>query len=136
MDGIVRSNLADILQESVSADDVSFIVHHPLILAKDLNCRADGRNEEISAADAFLPEPFQFSIQVLFQLLLHVIVKAGGFWTFVDKETEIKALKENQSFIQAETGLTVNVQDGDKPTNDPDARAPKALPGRPALYLE
>jgi leucyl-tRNA synthetase len=68
--------------------------------------------------------------------LVQTIVKAGGFWTFVDKKTELKALKENQSFIQAETGLTINVQDGDKPTNDPDARAPKALPGRPALYLE
>ena len=68
--------------------------------------------------------------------LVQTIVKASGFWTFVDKETELKALKENQSFIQAETGLTINVQDGDKPTNDPDTRAPKALPGRPALYLE
>ncbi|MFX0168867.1 MAG: leucine--tRNA ligase [Candidatus Hodarchaeota archaeon] len=68
--------------------------------------------------------------------LVQAIVKAGGFWTFVDKETEMKALIENQALIQAETGLTINVQDGDKPTIDPNNRATKALPGRPALFLE
>jgi leucyl-tRNA synthetase len=67
---------------------------------------------------------------------VQAIVKAGGFWTFVDKQAELKALQENQGFIQAETGLTITIQDGDKPTNDPDNRAPKALPGRPALFLE
>ena len=68
--------------------------------------------------------------------LVQAIVKAGGFWTFVDKESELKALVENQDLIQAETGLTINVQDGDAPLVDPDNRAPKALPGRPALFLE
>jgi leucyl-tRNA synthetase len=68
--------------------------------------------------------------------LVQAIVKAGGFWTFVDKTTELKALTENQDLIKAETGLTINVQDGDAPTSDPDNRAPNALPGRPALFLE
>ncbi|MDO8122938.1 MAG: leucine--tRNA ligase [Candidatus Hermodarchaeota archaeon] len=68
--------------------------------------------------------------------LVQVVAKAGGYWTFVDKKTEINALKENSSLIQAETGLTIDVQDGDNPTNDPEKRAPKALPGRPALFLE
>jgi leucyl-tRNA synthetase len=68
--------------------------------------------------------------------LVQAIVKAGGYWTFVDKKTEMKALKENSNLIEAETGFVVDIQDGDKPTNDPEKRAPKALPGRPALYLE
>lgn len=68
--------------------------------------------------------------------LVQAIVKAGGFWTFVDKTTERKAITENKDFIQSETGYEVNIQDGDKPTKDPDNRAPKALPGRPALFLE
>jgi leucyl-tRNA synthetase len=68
--------------------------------------------------------------------LVQAVAKAGGYWTFVDKKTEMKALKENSNLILAETGLTVDVQDGDKPTNDPEKRAPKALPGRPALFLE
>ena len=68
--------------------------------------------------------------------LVQAIVKAGGFWTYVDKTTELKALTENQALIQAETGLTINIQDGDAPSMDPDNRAPKALPGRPALFLE
>lgn len=68
--------------------------------------------------------------------LVQAIVKAGGFWTFVDKKTEMKALKENSDFIKAETGLSIDIQNGDKPTNDSDNRAPKALPGRPALFLD
>ncbi|MFX1564638.1 MAG: leucine--tRNA ligase [Promethearchaeota archaeon] len=67
---------------------------------------------------------------------VQAIVKAGGFWTFVDKATEKNAIKENRDLIQSETGFEVNVQDGDKPTTDPENRAPKALPGRPALFLE
>ena len=68
--------------------------------------------------------------------LVQAIVKAGGFWTFVDKTTEKKAIDENKDFIHSETGFEVNIQDGDKPTYDPKNRAPKALPGRPALFLE
>ncbi len=68
--------------------------------------------------------------------LVQAIVKAGGFWTFVDKTTEKKAITENSDFIQSETGFEVNIQDGDKPIKDPKNRAPKALPGRPALFLE
>jgi leucyl-tRNA synthetase len=68
--------------------------------------------------------------------LVQAIVKAGGFWTFVDKNTESKALLENSDLIQSETGFEVNIQDGDKPTYDPNNRAYKALPGRPALFLE
>ncbi len=68
--------------------------------------------------------------------LAQAIVKAGGYWTFVDKKAELRALIENSDLIQAETGLTVDIQDGDKPTNDADNRAPKALPGRPALFLD
>ncbi|MHA2426568.1 MAG: leucine--tRNA ligase [Candidatus Hermodarchaeia archaeon] len=68
--------------------------------------------------------------------LVQAIVKAGGFWTFVDKRTERKAITENQDLIQSETGFEVNIQDGDKPTKDPEKRASKALPGRPALFLE
>ncbi|MFX1510123.1 MAG: leucine--tRNA ligase [Promethearchaeota archaeon] len=67
---------------------------------------------------------------------VQAIVKAGGFWTFVDKPTEKKAIEENRDLIQSETGFDVNVQDGDKPITDPENRAPKALPGRPALFLE
>ncbi|MFW9934378.1 MAG: leucine--tRNA ligase [Candidatus Thorarchaeota archaeon] len=68
--------------------------------------------------------------------LVQAIAKSGGFWTFVDKTTERKALKENSEFIQTETGFSVEIQDGDKPVKDPENRAPKALPGRPALFLE
>ncbi|MFW9830906.1 MAG: leucine--tRNA ligase [Candidatus Thorarchaeota archaeon] len=68
--------------------------------------------------------------------LAHTIAKAGGFWTFVDKSTELKALREHSDLIKVETELTVNIQDGDNPTHDPDNRAPKALPGRPALFLD
>jgi leucyl-tRNA synthetase len=67
--------------------------------------------------------------------LVQSVIKAGGFWTFVNKESEFKAFKDNIEFIQAETGLTVKIQDADKPTEDPENRASKALPGRPALYL-
>jgi leucyl-tRNA synthetase len=68
--------------------------------------------------------------------LVQAIAKSGGFWTFVDKTTERKALRENSEFIQSETGFSVEIQDGDKPVKDPENRAPKALPGRPALFLE
>ena len=51
------------------------------------------------------------------------------------KKTELKAFTENIDFIQRETGLKVNIQDADNPTADPEGRATKALPGRPALYL-
>ncbi|MFX1577379.1 MAG: leucine--tRNA ligase [Promethearchaeota archaeon] len=68
--------------------------------------------------------------------LVQAIAKSGGFWTFVDKTTEGKALRENSEFIQSETGFSVEIQDGDKPIKDPENRAPKALPGRPALFLE
>jgi leucyl-tRNA synthetase len=68
--------------------------------------------------------------------LVQAIVKTGGFWTFVDKTTETKALSENRDLIQSETGFDVSIQDGDKPTKDPENRASKALPGRPALFLE
>ncbi len=68
--------------------------------------------------------------------LVQAIVKTGGFWTFVDKATETKAISENRDLIKEETGFEVDIQDGDKPTKDPENRAPKALPGRPALFLE
>lgn len=68
--------------------------------------------------------------------LVQSIAKSGGFWTFVDKTTERKALRENSEFIRSETGFSVEIQDGDKPVKDPENRAPKALPGRPALFLE
>lgn len=68
--------------------------------------------------------------------LVQSIAKSGGFWTFVDKTTEQKALRENSEFIRSETGFSVEIQDGDKPVKDPENRAPKALPGRPALFLE
>ncbi|MFX1318441.1 MAG: leucine--tRNA ligase [Promethearchaeota archaeon] len=68
--------------------------------------------------------------------LVQAIAKAGGFWTFVDKTTETTALSENRDLIESETGFKVNIQDGDKPVKDPENRAPKALPGRPALFLE
>ncbi len=68
--------------------------------------------------------------------LVQAIAKAGGYWTFVDKSTEKNVLTENRDLIQAETGLTVEIQDGDKPKKDPENRAAKALPGRPALFLE
>lgn len=67
--------------------------------------------------------------------LVQALIKAGGYWTFVDKDTELKALTDNLNFIQSETKLTVSIQDADNPRDDPEGRAPKALPGRPALYL-
>ncbi|MFX1563363.1 MAG: hypothetical protein ACFFDP_08655, partial [Promethearchaeota archaeon] len=67
--------------------------------------------------------------------LVQAVIKAGGYWTFIDKETELKVLRDNQAFIQSETGLTVTIQDADNPSEDPEERAPKSLPGRPALYL-
>jgi leucyl-tRNA synthetase len=67
--------------------------------------------------------------------LVQVLAKVGGYWTFVDKTTELQALKDCADLIQAETGLTADIQDGDQPVDDPEHRAPKALPGRPALYL-
>jgi leucyl-tRNA synthetase len=67
--------------------------------------------------------------------LVQAVIKTGGYWTFIDKETELKVLRDSQAFIQSETGLTVSIQDADNPSEDPEERAPKALPGRPALYL-
>jgi leucyl-tRNA synthetase len=67
--------------------------------------------------------------------LAQAIAKVGGYWTFVDKTTELQALKECADFIQAETGLVPDIQDGDAPVDDPEHRVTKALPGRPALYL-
>ncbi len=68
--------------------------------------------------------------------LVQAIAKAGGYWTFIDKDTEKKALNENKELIHAETGLEVEIYDGDEPTKDPENRVPKALPGRPALFLK
>ncbi|MFX1342653.1 MAG: leucine--tRNA ligase [Promethearchaeota archaeon] len=68
--------------------------------------------------------------------LVQAIVKASGYWTFVDKTTEMQALEGNSELIQLETGLVVVVQDGDKPKEDPGKKAHKALPGRPALFIE
>ena len=67
--------------------------------------------------------------------LVQTVVKAGGFWTFADKASEQKALSECIDLIQSETGLTVVIQDSDNPSEDPENRASRALPGRPALYL-
>jgi hypothetical protein len=67
--------------------------------------------------------------------LVQALAKVGGYWTFVDKATELQALEDSADLIQTETGLAADIQDGDEPLDDPDHRAPKALPGRPALYL-
>jgi len=67
--------------------------------------------------------------------LVQALAKVGGYWTFVDKTTELQALKDCADLIQTETGLAADIQDGDAPVEDPEQRAPKALPGRPALYL-
>jgi len=67
--------------------------------------------------------------------LAQAVAKAGGYWSYADKESEIRALTDNVDLIQQETGLTVIIQDADNPTEDPGKRAAKALPGRPALYL-
>ncbi len=63
---------------SVGADDVALIVHHLLVLAKDLNGRADSGNEEIGPADALLPEALEFAVQVLAQFIADFVVKARG----------------------------------------------------------
>ncbi len=67
--------------------------------------------------------------------LVQAVAKAGGFWTFSDKVTELQALSDSIDLIKSETGLTVTIQDSDNPTEDPGNRASRALPGRPALYL-
>ncbi len=67
--------------------------------------------------------------------LVKVVAKAGGFWTFADKATELQALSDSIDLIQSGTGLTVIIQDSDNPSEDPGNRASRALPGRPALYL-
>ncbi len=68
--------------------------------------------------------------------LVQAIVRTGSYWTFVDKTTEMLVLKGNSELIQSETGLAVVIQDGDKPKEDPGKKAHKALPGRPALFIE
>ncbi len=45
-------------------------------------------------------------------------------------------LSQAKDFLSAETGMDVSVQDADRPSNDPEKRSPKALPFRPAIYLE
>lgn len=49
---------------------------------------------------------------------------------------ENQVLQENQSFLAQEFNCTVEVQEGENPSNDPAKKAQNAFPKKPAIYLE
>ena len=54
-------------------------------------------------------------------------------------ETEIdeyEVLKGASDFVGSETQMEVHVQRADEPERDPSKKAPRAMPMRPAIYLE
>ncbi len=62
--------------------------------------------------------------------------KAGG-WTWLEnRDEEIRALEEGRAYISGALGVEVAVATEEEPGSDPEGRAARALPGRPALYLE
>ncbi len=49
---------------------------------------------------------------------------------------EFSVLSEASGFISTETGMEVSVQKAESPKHDPEAKARKAVPLKPAIYLE
>lgn len=65
------------------------------------------------------------------------IARREGKWPYSTREAEIEMLKTLRQMIIDRTGLEdVKIMEEEKATYDPMGKASRALPGKPALYLE
>ncbi|MDW8035266.1 MAG: class I tRNA ligase family protein [Candidatus Korarchaeum sp.] len=70
---------------------------------------------------------------------VYEIVKqlASGGWPWLpEKELEKRVVESSKEYLRRKLGMEVIVDDEDDPSYDPKRRAGRALPGRPAIYLE
>lgn len=62
---------------------------------------------------------------------------AGGGWPWLlGKESEKEVIESARDYLRRKLGMEVVVDDEDEPSYDPKGRASRALPGKPAIYLE
>ncbi len=68
--------------------------------------------------------------------IIQTIAKTGQWIWLSTQEKEVKTLKETKSYIEKQTNLRLNIQKAEQPIYDPAKKSSRALPGKPALYLE
>ncbi|MEM2730258.1 MAG: leucine--tRNA ligase [Candidatus Korarchaeum sp.] len=62
---------------------------------------------------------------------------ASGGWPWIpEKEVERQVLESAKGYLERKLGMEVILDDEDNPSYDPKGRASRALPGKPAIYLE
>ncbi len=68
-------DLPNIFEQTVRPDDISFVVYHLLVSAKYFDSRTNSGDKKVRPAYAFLPEPLQLLLQMLFQCPPDLLIK-------------------------------------------------------------
>lgn len=63
------------------------------------------------------------------------LANSGWIW-LSEKEKERTALETAKDYLERKLGVDVIIDDEDSPSYDPKGRASRALPGKPAIYME
>ncbi|RDD53230.1 MAG: leucine--tRNA ligase [Candidatus Korarchaeota archaeon NZ13-K] len=63
-------------------------------------------------------------------------LSSGGWPWLPDREMERSVLESARDYLRRRLGMEVVVEDEDNPSYDPRGRAGRALPGKPAIYIE
>ncbi|ACB06991.1 leucine--tRNA ligase [Candidatus Korarchaeum cryptofilum] len=63
-------------------------------------------------------------------------LSSGGWPWLPDRDKELSALETAKNYLERKLGMKIRVDLEENPSYDPKKRASRALPGRPAIYIE
>jgi leucyl-tRNA synthetase len=63
-------------------------------------------------------------------------LSSGGWPWLPDRDKELSAIETAKNYLERKLGMKVRVDLEESPSYDPKKRASRALPGRPAIYIE
>jgi leucyl-tRNA synthetase len=63
-------------------------------------------------------------------------LSSGGWPWLPDRDKELSAIETAKNYLERKLGMKIRVNLEESPSYDPKKRASRALPGRPAIYIE